>query len=308
VRVFVAGATGAIGQPLVRMLLESGHEVTGMTRSEERAERLRAVGASAVVADALDAEAVREAMVAAAPEAVVHQLTDLPHEFSMRYGYGQTSRLRTEGTRNLLDGARAADARRFVAQSIAFVYSAKAPAAADEDAPTVAGTSEFGEAVDAVLELEHAVTTEASMDGLALRYGFFYGPGTWFARGTKLARQVERRRYPIVGKGEGVFSFIHVDDAAAATIAALAEGAPGVYNVVDDDPAAMRDWLPVFTDALGAKPPRRVPMWLARLVAGSNASMAGSQMRGASNEKAKRELGWRPRYATWRVGFREGLG
>jgi nucleoside-diphosphate-sugar epimerase len=261
-----------------------------------------------VVADALDADAVREAMAGAAPEAVVHQLTDLPQEFSMRYGYGQTSRLRTEGTRNLLDGAREADARRFVAQSIAFLYGPKAPPAADEDAPTVAGTPDFGEAVDAVLELEHAVTTAEGIDGLALRYGFFYGPGTWYARGTKLAREVERRRFPIVGDGSGVFSFIHVDDAAAATIAALEDGAPGVYNVVDDEPAPMRDWLPAFADALGAKPPRRVPMWLARLVAGANASMAGSQMRGASNEKARRELGWRPRYSSWRAGFREGLG
>jgi 2-alkyl-3-oxoalkanoate reductase len=308
VRVFVAGATGAIGRPLVRMLLDAGHEVTGMTRSEERAETLRAAGASAVVADAFDAEAVRTAMVDAEPEGVVHQLTDLPQEFSMRYGYGDTSRLRTEGTRNLLDGAQEAGARRFVAQSIAFVYSPKAPPVADEDAPTLAGTPGFGEAVDAVLELEHAVTTAETMDGLALRYGFFYGPGTWYARGTKLARQVERRRFPIVGGGTGTFSFTHVGDAAAATIAALEDGAPGVYNVVDDDPAPMSEWLPAFADALGAKPPRRVPQWVARLVAGRNASMAGSQMRGASNEKAKRELGWKPRYATWRVGFREALG
>ncbi|MFL5781841.1 MAG: NAD-dependent epimerase/dehydratase family protein [Thermoleophilaceae bacterium] len=306
-RVFVAGATGAIGRPLVRMLLEAGHEVTGMTRSEERAESLRAAGANGVVADALDSAAVREAMAAAAPEAVVHQLTDLPQEWSARTEYGQTSRLRTEGTQNLLEGARAAGARRFVAHSIAFIYSPKAPARADEDAPTVAGSPGFGEAVDAVLELEHEVTTTEDMDGLALRYGFFYGPGTWYARGTKLAREVERRRFPIVGKGEGIFSFVHVDDAASATMAALEEGAPGVYNVVDDDPAPMHEWLPVLAGALGAKPPRRVPLWLARLFGGEQASFAAA-MRGASNEKAKRELGWRPHYGTWRVGFREGLG
>lgn len=306
-RVFVAGATGAIGRPLVRMLVDAGHEVTGMTRSEERAEPLRAAGANAVVADALDAAAVRDAMVTAAPEGVLHQLTDLPREWRMRAEYGQTSRLRTDGTRNLLDGALAAGAWRFVAQSIAFVYSPKAPPVADEDAPTLAGTPGFGEAVDAVLELEHAVTTAEGLDGIALRYGFFYGPGTWFARGTKLAREVERRRYPVVGDGGGIFSFVHVDDAAAATIRALEEGAPGVYNVVDDDPAAMREWLPAFADALGAKPPRRVPLWLAKLVAGQQAEW-GAHMRGASNSKAKRELGWQPRYATWRVGFREGIG
>ena len=306
-RVFVAGATGAIGQPLVRMLLEAGHEVTGMTRSEERARGLREAGAAAAVADALDAEAVRSAMAAAAPEAVVHQLTDLPQEWRSKIDYGQTSRLRTDGTRNLLDGALEAGARRFVAQSIAFIYSPKAPPAADEDAPTLAGTGGFGEAVDSVLELEHQVTTTEELDGLALRYGFFYGPGTWYARGTKLAREVERRRFPIVGDGGGIFSFVHVDDAASATVAALMEGAPGVYNVADDDPAPMREWLPSFADALGARPPRRVPLWLARLAAGEQAAWATS-MRGASNEKAKRELGWKPRYGTWRVGFREGLG
>jgi nucleoside-diphosphate-sugar epimerase len=307
VRVFVAGATGAIGRPLVRMLLEARHEVTGMTRSEEGAEKLRAAGARAAVADVFDADAVREAMVAAAPEAVIHQLTDLPREWQRRQNLGETSRLRTEGTQNLLAGARAAEAWRFVAQSIAFVYSPKAPTAADEDAPTLAGTPGFGEAVDAVLELEHAVTTEQGLDGLALRYGFFYGPGTWYARGSKLAREFERRRFPIVGDGSGVFSFIHVDDAAAATIAALEDGAPGVYNVVDDDPAPMSEWVPAFADALGAKPPRRVPRWLARLAAGEQAKWA-TALRGASNEKAKRELGWKPRYATWRIGFREGLG
>ena len=306
-RVFVAGATGAIGRPLVRMLLEAGHEVTGMTRSEERARALREAGAGAAVADALDAEAVRSAIAAASPEAVVHQLTDLPQEWRMKYGFGQTSRLRTEGTRNLLDGAREAGARRFVAQSIAFIYSPKAPPVADEDAPTVAGSPGFGEAVDSVLELEHQVTTTEELDGLALRYGFFYGPRTWYARGTKLAREVERRRFPIIGDGGGIFSFVHVEDAASATVAALMEGAPGVYNVVDDDPAPMREWLPSFADALGAKAPRRVPLWLARLAAGEQAGWATS-MRGASNEKAKRELGWKPRYGTWRVGFREGLG
>jgi nucleoside-diphosphate-sugar epimerase len=277
-----------------------------MTRSEERAEALRAAGANAVVADALDAEAVRAAMAGAAPEAVVHQLTDLPQEFSMRYGYGQTSRLRTEGTRNLLAGARAAGARRFVAQSIAFIYAPEASPVADEKSPTLAGTGGFGEAVKAVLELEQAVTGAEDIEGLALRYGFFYGPGTWYARGTRLAREFERRRFPIIGDGGGVFSFIHVDDAAAATVAALGRGAPGVYNVVDDEPTAMRDWVPAFADALGAKPPRRVPLWLAKLFARGNATMAQG-MRGASNAKAKRELGWTPRYPSWRQGFREGL-
>ena len=307
-RVFVAGATGAIGRPLVHQLVEGGHQVTGMTRSEERAARLREGGAEAVVADALDAEAVRSAIAAAAPEAVIHQLTDLPQDFSMRYGYGATSRLRTEGTRNLLEGASAAGARRFVAQSIAFVYDPAGPEVASEDDATLPpGGDKFGEAVAAVFEMERTVTGAEGIEGLALRYGFFYGPGTWYTTDSSFARQVRRRWFPIVGDGAGVFSFIHVEDAAAATIAALERGAPGVYNVVDDDPAPMRDWARGLAEALGAKPPWRVPLWLSRPIAGRNATMAARDMRGASNAKVKRELGFEPRYPSWRQGFREGL-
>jgi len=307
--VFVAGATGAIGRPLVPMLIAAGHEVTGMTRSAERAEGIRRAGASAAVADALDGGAVRRVIAEAAPEAVVHQLTDLPQEFSMKQRLGETSRLRTEGTRNLLEGARAAGARRFVAQSIAFIYHPRADPVNDEDGPTLdASSGSFGEAVEAVLELERTVTAADDLEGLALRYGFFYGPGTWYARGTKMAREVERRRFPIVGDGGGIFSFIHVEDAAAATVAAVERGAAGVYNVVDDEPAPMREWLPAFAEALGAGSPRRVPLWLAKLVAGRATVAMTAAMRGASNAKAKRELDWTPRYASWRQGFREGLG
>jgi nucleoside-diphosphate-sugar epimerase len=306
--VFVAGATGAIGKPLVRQLIAAGHEVTGMTRSEERAEELRRAGARAVVADALDGEGVRRAMGEAAPEAVVHQLTDLPQEFSMRYGYGATSELRTKGTHNLLEGARAAGTRRFVTQSIAFIYEPAGGMVKDEEAPVHQGLpGDFGTAIDAVMDMERTVTGARGLEGVVLRYGFFYGPGTWYARGTKLARAVAKRRFPIVGSGDGVFSYVHVDDAAAATVAAVERGAPGVYNVVDDDPAPMRDWLPALAEGLGAKPPRRVPFWLAKLVARGNAEMA-TTMRGASNAKAKRELGWEPRYPSWRQGFRDGLG
>jgi nucleoside-diphosphate-sugar epimerase len=310
VRVFVAGGTGAIGRPLVRQLVEAGHEVTAMTRYEERAEAVRRAGASGVVADALDPEAVRRVIVDAAPEVVVHQLTDLPQEASARYAYGATSRLRTEGTRNLLEGARAAGSRRMVAQSIAFIYDPRGPEVNDEEGPTVRtdGGGKFGEAVKATLELERTVVEAEGLDGVVLRYGFFYGPGTWFARGTKMARMVEKRRFPIVGEGKGVFSYIHVEDAAAATVLALDRGAPGLYNVVDDEPAPMHEWLPAFADALGAKPPRRVPVWLAKLFAGANAEMSARGMRGASNAKAKLELGWTPRYPSWRQGFREGLG
>jgi nucleoside-diphosphate-sugar epimerase len=178
----------------------------------------------------------------------------------------------------------------------------------DEDAPTMAGHAggKFGEAADAMADMERQVTEAEAMDGLVLRYGFFYGPGTWFAEGTRLAKAYRRRMSPVVGSGAGVFSFIHVDDAAAATVAAVERGAPGVYNVTDDEPAAATEWMPAFAAALGAKPPRRVPLWLGRIAAGANAE-AMETMRGASNERAKRELGWEPRYASWRQGFREGL-
>jgi nucleoside-diphosphate-sugar epimerase len=309
-RVFVAGATGAIGRPLVPKLLEAGHEVTGMTRSEESAAQLRERGAEAVVCDVFDEEGVREALGAASPEAVVHQLTALPDRFDLRDDttYHGTNRLRTEGTRILLDAAGDANARRFVAQSIAFAYEPTGDRVKDEDAPLMLGAEgHFAEGVEAVDQLERAVTRAESLEGLVLRYGFFYGPSTYYAPDGSSAEDVRRRRLPIVGRGEGVFSFVHVDDAADATVAALERGAPGVYNVVDDEPAPMREWLPLYAEALRAKPPRRVPKLLARLVAGNEAVAFATTLRGASNAKAKRELGWEPRHPSWRQGFREDL-
>ena len=309
-RVFVAGATGAIGRPLVQQLLEAGHEVTGMTRSEERAAGLRSRGAECAVCDALDAEALREAVAGARPEVVVHQLTDLPQEFTLRYRYGETGRLRSEAGGNLIEAAGAAGARRIVAQSIAFVLAPEGDWVKDESAPTMDPEQvpgKFAETLRLTLDMERSVVEADGMDGLVLRYGFFYGPGTWYDRGTGLARQFEKRMFPVVGSGDGVFSFIHVDDAAAATVAAVERGAPGVYNVVDDDPARSRDWIAGFAEAVGAKPPRKVPVWLAKLVAGKTNAQSLMTMRGASNAKAKRELGWEPRYSSWREGFREGL-
>ena len=227
----------------------------------------------------------------------------------MRYGYGATSKLRSDVTRTLIDAAREGGAQRVVAQSIAFMYAPTGEMVKDEDAPTLSGGSgELAEALAATLDLERQVTGAEGMEGLVLRYGFFYGPGTWFAPGTKMARAFRKRRVPIVGDGAGVFSYIHVDDAASATVAAIEHGDTGIYNVVDDDPAPMRDWVPAFAEAVGAKPPRRVPVWLAKLVAGKTTVSAGIEGRGASNAKAKRELGWQPRYSSWRQGFAEVLG
>jgi 2-alkyl-3-oxoalkanoate reductase len=305
--VFVAGATGAIGRRLVPKLLAAGHEVTGLTRSEERAAGLREAGARAVVCDALDEALVREAMREAAPEVVVHQLTALPDRPGFKDEFfAPTNRLRTEGTRILVAAARDAGARRFIAQSIAFVYEPRGGWVKDEDDPLRAEAP--GRVTDAVRELERSVTQAEGVEGLVLRYGFFYGPGTYYAADGATARDVRKRRFPVVGKGEATFSFVHVDDAADATVGALDRGTPGIYNVVDDEPARMREWVPEYARALGAGKPMRVPKWLTRLVAGRGAADMATTMRGASNEKAKRELGWQPRHRSWREGFREELG
>jgi 2-alkyl-3-oxoalkanoate reductase len=307
-RVFVAGASGAIGRPLVSQLVAAGHDVTGMTRSEPRAEAIRAAGARATICDAFDAEALRAAVGEAAPEVVVHQLTALPQRYNPRNKalYDATNRVRREGTANLLEAARDAGVRRVLCQSVAFAYApGPQPDVKDEEAPlALDAPPPFGEAVRAMQEMERSIVEADRLEGLVLRYGLVYGPGTYFGEGGSMAEDVRRRRFPVVGSGRGLFSFIHVDDAASATVAALERGAPGVYNVVDDEPAPMRDWLPAYAEIIGAKKPLRVPVWLARLVGGRLAALVNVQP-GASNAKAKRELGWEPRWRTWRDGFRE---
>jgi 2-alkyl-3-oxoalkanoate reductase len=311
-KVFLAGATGVIGRRLVPMLVAARHQVTGMTRSNAKVDQLRAAGAQPVVCDVFDAEALRDALVAAAPEVVVHELTDLPQNFDPRKMAEQAAgndRIRAEGTRNLVAAAVAAGGCRVVAQSIAFVYAPVGDRIKDESAPLYEDAPwPWSRSLEAVKELEERVTATEGVAGLVLRYGFFYGPGSAYARGGFQAREVERRRFPIVGLGTGIFSFIHVDDAASATVAAVERGAPGIYNVVDDEPAPVREWLPVYAEALGAKKPFRVPKLVARLFAGANTAQLATELRGASNEKAKRELGWEPRYPSWREGFRDALG
>jgi nucleoside-diphosphate-sugar epimerase len=310
-RVFVAGATGVIGRPLVPALIATGHQVTAMTRSPDKTAALAAAGATPVVCDAFDAAALEAAVRAAGPEVIVNELTDLPRSFApraMAQAYETTSRLRTEATRTLIDAGAASGAKRVIAQSIAFLYAPEGPVVQGEDGrPFTEAPPPFGDAVRALVQMEALVTSTPGIDGVVLRYGALYGPGTWYAAGGSTAEAVRRRRYPIVGDGGGVFSFLHVDDAAAATVAAVAGGAPGVYNIVDDDPARMRDWLPVYAQALGAPAPRRAPEWLARLAAGRAATAMATSLRGASNAKAKRELGWRPQHASWRTGFPDDL-
>ena len=306
-KVFVAGASGAVGRPLVRQLVAAGHDVTGMTRRADRAEEIRATGADCVVCDVFDPQALADAVAAAEPRVVIHQLTSLPPELDPRKKgiYDANNRIRREGTRNLIEAARAAGAERVVAQSIAFIYAPTGGWVKTEEDPVISMPGEFGSAVDATMTLEQQVTAAG---GLVLRYGFFYGPGTSYAPDGHQASEVRRRRFPIIGDGSGTFSFVHVEDAASAAVAAAERGAPGIYNVADDEPAKTSEWLPAYARALGAKPPRRVPAWVARLVAGKEVGAFATTMRGVSNEKAKRELGWQPRYASWRQGFSEALG
>jgi nucleoside-diphosphate-sugar epimerase len=309
-RIFIAGATGAVGRPLVRMLVASGHEVVGMVRSERSAEVVRSDGGQVTFADALDREAVVRAVREARPEAVIHELTALSGDLDLRHferTFAETNRLRTESTDHLLEGARAAGARRFIAQSYAgWPFAREGGPVKDEDAPLATDAPEqVRSTIDAIVYLERVVTTATDLEGIALRYGGFYGPGTSIAPGEAQVEMIRKRRFPIVGNGAGVWSFIHIDDAASATAAALERGRPGVYHVVDDEPARVSEWLPVLARILGAPPPRHVPAWLARPLIGEHGVVMMTEIRGASNAKIERELGWAPAHPSWRQGFEE---
>jgi nucleoside-diphosphate-sugar epimerase len=307
-RVFVAGATGAIGKQLVPRLVEAGHEVHGMTRSESKQAMLRELGAVPVVADALDPDQVAEAVGRARPEVIVHQLTaigavDVRH---FDRDFALTNRLRTEGTDHLLSAGQAVGVRRFVAQGVGG-YGAYArtggPVKTEEDPLDPTPAREMRETLAAIRHLEEAVLGARWTEGIVLRYGVFYGPGTSLAPGAEQFELVRRRKFPLVGDGGGVWSFIHVADAAEATVAAVERGSRGVYNVVDDDPAPVAKWLPALAQELGAKKPMRVPRFIGRLFAGEAGVVMMTDVRGASNAKAQRELGWRPAHPSWRDGF-----
>jgi nucleoside-diphosphate-sugar epimerase len=300
-RVFVAGASGAIGARLVPQLVARGHQVVGTTRSPQKAERLQALGAEPVVLDLLDPGAVREAVTSVRPEAIVHQATALAGMNDLKHfdrSFTQTNRLRTEGLDALLAAASETGVGRFVAQSFAgWPYAREGGAVKTEDDPLdPTPVSAMRETLAGLRHLEQAVVAAG---GVALRYGAFYG-----SRDDAQLELVRKRRFPIVGDGGGIWSFVHLDDAASATVLALERGASGIYNIVDDDPTPVREWLPALAAVIGAKPPRRVPLWLARLVAGEAGVVLMTEIRGASNAKAKRELGWTPRYPRWREGFR----
>jgi 2-alkyl-3-oxoalkanoate reductase len=310
-KIFVAGATGAVGRRLVLLLTAAGHEVAGLTRSPAKADLLRRIGATPVIADALDPAAVMDVVQREKPEIVVHELTSIK-EFDMRnfdQGLAETNRLRTEGTDNLLAAAREAGVRRFIAQSFAgWPYARTAgPVKTEEDPLDPNPPAAFRRTLEAIRHLESVVTGETSLEGLVLRYGSFYGPGTAISEQGWMVNDVRKRRIPIIGGGGGVWSFTHVDDAARFTRAAIERGVPGTYNIVDDDPARVSQWLPALAEALSAKRPRRIPAWIARFMIG-DAVVFMTNVRGASNAKAKRAFGVNLIWPSWRDGFKEGLG
>ena len=305
-RVFVAGATGAIGAQLVPRLAAAGHEVHGMTRSESKQAMLYDLGAVPVVADALDPDQVADAVGRAKPDVIVHELTaigsiDTRH---MERAFAETNRLRTEGTDYLLSAGHAVGVRRFVAQSHIAAYDRTgAPVKSEEDPYDPSPAREMRANLTAMRHLESAVLGAEWTEGIVLRYGWFYGPGTSMAPGEESFEMIRRRKFPLVGNGSAVWSFVHIADAAEATVAAIEHGSRGIFNVVDDDPAAVAEWLPALAQELGAKKPMRVPRFVGRMFAGEAGVVMMTEIRGASNAKAKRELAWRPTHPSWREGF-----
>jgi nucleoside-diphosphate-sugar epimerase len=309
-RVFVAGASGVIGRRLLPRLVERGHEVVATTRSPEKGDRLRALGAAPLVMDGLDAASVGEAVARAEPDVVVHQMTALSGVGDLRHfdaEFALTNELRTRGTDHLLAAAEAVGVRRFVAQSYAGWPNERVggPLKSESDPLDSSPPASQRGSIEAIRYLEQAVVTAAPIEGLVLRYGSFYGPGTSMAN--EYAQLIRARKLPLVGDGGGIWSFVHIDDAAAATVLAVEHGDPGLYNIVDDEPAPVAEWLPYLAECLGARPPRRVPVWLARFAIGETGISMMTQVRGSSNTKARRQLGWKPAWPTWRDGFRHGL-
>jgi nucleoside-diphosphate-sugar epimerase len=308
-KVLVAGATGALGKQLVPRLVARGHEVVGMTRSESKRDAITALGATAAVADALDPEQVARAVAGAEPEVIVHQLTALSDGLDLRHfdrTFAVTNRLRTEGTDHLLAAGRAVGISRFVAQSYAGWPFARTggPVKTEDDPLDPTPADAMRESHDAIRYLEDKVIGADWTDGVVLRYGGFYGPGTSLGpEGGETVEMIRKRKFPVVGDGAGVWSFIHIEDAADATVAATEHGPRGIYNIVDDEPAPVSEWLPDLARAVGARAPRHVPLWLGRMLAGEAAAVMMTEVRGASNLKPKRELGWQPRHPSWREGF-----
>ena len=311
-KVLVAGATGAMGKQLLPRLAAEGHDVTGIARSEEKAGAIRSLGARGVAADVLDPEDVARVVAEAEPDVIIHQLTALSGAFDLRHfdrTFAMTNRLRTEALDHFLAAGRAVGVKRFIAQSYAGWPSARTGGRvkSEDDPLDPHPAAAMRESHEAIRHLERAVTNAGWVEGIVLRYGGFYGPGTGLSAGGEQLQMIRDRKFPVVGDGGGVWSFIQIEDAAEATVAAVTRGRRGIYNIVDDEPAPVAEWLPEAARAAGARPPRHVPSWLGRLAAGEVAVVMMTDVRGASNEKAKRELGWVPRHASWRQGFAEAV-
>jgi 2-alkyl-3-oxoalkanoate reductase len=314
-RIFIAGGTGAVGVRMVPLLVAAGHEVYGSTRHDAGREALAGMGATGIVMDPLDAQSVHDAVAKAEPEVVVHQLTALGslsgNLKKWDQDFAMTNRLRTEGTDHLLAAARATGVRRFIAQSFGggWTHERTGGWVKDETAPLIADPGkEARGALAAIRHLESAVTAATDLEGVVLRYGNFYGPGNATSREGALGEMLRKGKMPVVGGGTGVWSFVHIDDVASATVAALDRGAPGIYHIVDDEPAPVNQWIPLLAEEVGGRNPMRLPAWLARPLIGEFGVALMTSVRGSSNAKAKRELGWTPSYATWREGFRTGIG
>ena len=306
-RVFVAGGTGVIGRSLIPMLTAAGHQVTATTRSAAKAGMLASLGAEPAVADGLDRGATRDAVARARPDVIIHQMTGLTGAADLRHfdtTFAVTNDLRTRGTDYLLEAARATGTRRVIAQSFTGWPNARdgGPVKTEDDPLDPDPPASMAGSLRAIRHLEAAVASQVP-EGLVLRYGGLYGPGA----SDDMVAVVRQRRLPVIGSGAGVWSFTHVSDAAAATLIAAERGRPGLYNVVDDDPAPVSEWLPYLAGTIGARSPWRVPVWLGRLLAGDSVVSMMTQIRGSSNARARRELGWAPRYASWRTGFATGL-
>jgi 2-alkyl-3-oxoalkanoate reductase len=311
-KVFVTGGTGAIGQFLLPLLVENKHEVVALTRSANKATKLEDIGATAVIANPLDKQALTAAVRRAEPEVIIHQLTALSSAGNFRkfdQEFALTNRFRTEVTDTLLAAARTIGTRRLIAQSYCgWPYAKKGSPVKTEDDPLDPKPPEsFTKTLAAIRSLEDKLRGTTFLEGIALRYGNFYGPGTAIGKGGMIVKMIKKRRFPIVGGGGGIWSFIHVIDAARATIAAISRGAAGVYNIVDDEPAKVATWLPVLAKEVGARPPYKIPHWLGELMIGKAGVSMMTQIRGCSNAKAKRELNWTPVYPSWRIGFADGL-
>jgi 2-alkyl-3-oxoalkanoate reductase len=309
-KIFIAGATGAVGRPLVSALIEAGHSVVGLTRTPAKAELIRGMGAEPAIANGLDPGAIATVLRSTRPDAVIHEMTDLAGSTDLRHfdrTFAASNELRTRGTDILLASAREAGVKRLIAQSYCGWPYARIGGAIkiEADALDPDPPAQLRATLKAIRYVEKTVTGSVHPEGIVLRYGAFYGPGTGVLDRAMLA-QIRNRRTPLIGDGAGWWSFVHVEDAAAATVKALEHGKPGsIYNIVDDDPAQVREWLPALAEIVGARRPFHLPAWVARIVAGEHLVSMMTQVRAGSNRKARTELGWQPAYPSWRAGFSE---